>query len=89
MKPLFFIEVTDTFGGEANYSWATRHLIRAASVRGAVNRFSRLSGMSWRAVGCDRYDSKTGATCFFIEQWDGDTDRLPRLNTDDRNAKGA
>lgn len=89
MNNLYLIEVTDTFGGEANYSWATRHLIRASSVRGAVSRFSRLSGMNWRSVGCYRYDSKSGATCFFIEQWDGDADRLPRLNTDDRNTTGA
>ena len=29
MKNLYFIEVTDTFGGEANYSWVTRHVIKA------------------------------------------------------------
>ncbi len=87
MKPFFFIEVTDTFGGEANYSWVTRHLIQASTARGAVNRFSRLSGMAWRGVGCDRYDSASGATCFFINQWDGDADRLPRLATDDRGVK--
>lgn len=84
MKHFYFIEVTDTFGGDANYSWATRHLIKGKTARGAVNRFSRLSGMSWRNMGFDRYDSKSGATCFFIEQWDGDADRLPRLDTDDR-----
>ena len=88
MKNLYLIEVTDTYGGDANYSWVTRHLIRASSLRGAVNRFSRLSGMSWKCVDdfgdSRRYDSKSGATCFFIEEWDGDADRLPRLNTDDR-----
>ena len=88
MTHFYFIEVTDTFGGDANYSWATRHLIKGKTARGAVNRFSRLSGMSWRCVGNygdqSRYDSKSGATCFFIEQWDGDADRLPRLDSDDR-----
>jgi len=28
MKNLFFIEVTDVYGGEANYSWVTRHVGR-------------------------------------------------------------
>jgi len=28
-KTLYFIEITDTFGGEANYSWVTRHVIKA------------------------------------------------------------
>ena len=93
MKTLFLIEATDTFSGEANYSWTTRHPIQGSTMLGAVNRFSRWSGLSWRAVGdygdFRRYDSKSGATCFFIEQWDGDVDRLPRLTTDDRNDKGA
>lgn len=33
---LYFVEVTDIYGGEANYSWVTRHAIRAKSERGAV-----------------------------------------------------
>lgn len=69
---LFFIEVTDTFGGEANYSWVTRHIIRATTERGAVNKFSRLSGYEWRGAGCERYDSKSGATCFFLSDYDAD-----------------
>jgi hypothetical protein len=69
---LFYIEVTDTFAGEANYSWVTRHIIRASTERGAVNKFSRLSGMEWRGAGCERYDSKSGATCFFLSAYDHD-----------------
>ena len=69
---LFYIEVTDTFGGEANYSWVTRHIIRASTERGAVNKFSKLSSMEWRGVGCDRYDSKSGATCYFLSAYDAD-----------------
>ena len=61
-KHLYFVEITDTYGGEANYSWVTRHLVRASSVRGAVWRISRDSGMKWHSVGCDRYDSDSGAT---------------------------
>ena len=65
------IEITDTFGGEANYSWVTRHEIKAKSMLGAVQKLSRLSGLHWRMVGgygdMRRYDSKSGATCAFIE----------------------
>ncbi len=68
MKNLYYVEITDTFGGEANYSWVTRHVIRAKSERGAINALSRRSGINWRSVGCDRYDSmhglKTGAIEF-------------------------
>ena len=88
MKTLFFIEITDTFGGEANYSWVTRHIIRAKSERGAVCALSRRSGISWRAVGCERYDSKSGATCAFIRGYDPEYDNgYSRMETDDRGAK--
>lgn len=84
----YFIEITDTFGGEANYSWVTRHIIKGATMRGAVNRFSRLSGMNWRCVGdygdMARYDSKSGATCFFIQVFDAENHSEYSFNTDDR-----
>lgn len=68
------IEVTDTFGGDANYSWVTRHTVKATTMRGAVNKFSRMSGGRWRCVmntgDYRRYDSASGATCYFIEQAD-------------------
>lgn len=81
---LYHIEVTDTFGGDANYAWVTRHVIKGSTRRGAVNRFSRLSGMSWHYVGCDRYDSKSGATCFFIEEYDHENHDRSNFGTDDR-----
>lgn len=66
----YFIEITDVYGGEANYSWVTRHKVRASSARGALIRINRDSGLGFRSVGCGRYDSNTGATCAFIEEWD-------------------
>ena len=33
MKMIYFVEVTDTFGGEVNYSWVRRYLVRAKSIR--------------------------------------------------------
>ena len=83
MKNLYFIEITDTFGGEANYSWVTRHVIRAKSERGAINALSRRSGISWHSVGF-RYDSKSGATCAFIEEYDPEIHADYRFDTDDR-----
>lgn len=85
---LFYIEVTDTFGGEPNYSWVTRHIIRGANMRGAINRFSRMSGLKWRKTGDfgyqRRYDSASGATCFFIEQWTADSIDRYSFATDER-----
>ena len=72
----YFVEITDTFAGEANYSWVKRIKVKANTMRGAVNKVSRDSGMAWRCRGnygdMMRYDSKSGATCFFIEEWHDD-----------------
>ena len=72
----YFVEITDTFGGEANYSWVKRLKVTANTVRGAVNKVSRDSGMAWRCAGnygdTMRYNSQSGATCFFIELWHDD-----------------
>lgn len=70
----FFVEITDTFGGEANYSWVTRHKVAASTMRGAMWRISRDSGISWNRVDyygdSQRWDSKSGATCAFVYEWD-------------------
>ena len=73
----FYIEITDTFGGEANYSWVTRHKVKAKSIRGAIVRINRDSGLGFHKVAdygdMVRYDSHSGSTCAFVEQWDNDT----------------
>ena len=73
----YFVEITDTYGGEANYSWVTRHKVRASSPRGAMVRIGRAAGMAWHIVAdygdMVRYDSKSGATCAFVEKWDEET----------------
>ncbi len=85
---LFYIEVTDTFGGEANYSWVARHVISANTRRGAVQKFSRLSGINWKCVAkysdMERYDSASGASCYFIEDYDDERHGERRLETDQR-----
>ena len=72
----YFVEITDTFGGEANYSWVKRLKVKASTMRGAVNKVSRDSVLTWHCVGdygdMKRYDSESGATCFFIEDWHDD-----------------
>ncbi len=78
----FFVEITDTFGGEANYSWVTRHKVRASSVRGALIRINRDSGLGFHSVGCDRFDSRSGATCAFIDHWDDEQHGNYSVRTD-------
>ena len=80
---LYYIEITDMFGGEANYSWVTRHVIRAKSERGAINALSRRSGLNWRNDGF-RYLSKSRATCAFINEYDPEYHKDYSMSTDDR-----
>jgi len=40
-KQSFFVEITDTFGGEANYSWVKRFIVRASTFRGAISKVSK------------------------------------------------
>jgi hypothetical protein len=74
----FFIEVTDTFAGEANYSWVKRYIVNANTMRGAVNKFSRYIKCPWGCVtdcgDMKRYDSKIDAACFFISWYDEQSD---------------
>ena len=83
-KNVYFAEITDTFGGEANYSWVTRHKIHANTMRGSVNKLSKDSGMRWQVNSnygdMMRYDSKSGATCFFICEFEDATHGDYRLN---------
>lgn len=79
----YLVEITDTFAGEANFSWVTRHKVKASSERGALIRINRDSGLRFRAVGCDRYDSRSGATCAFITPWDDEShSQLFHVKTD-------
>ena len=46
------IELTDMFGGELNYSFVKRFNTRAKSMRGAIQKVSRLTGSGYRlAIG--------------------------------------
>jgi hypothetical protein len=73
-RNVYFVELTDTFGGEANYSWARRYKIRASSLRGVAQIMSRLTGLHWKQVerywDSARYDSRSGLTCYFVDIWD-------------------
>ena len=59
-------EYTDTFCGEANYCWRRVHKIEAISLHGALCILSRLEGLSFRSVGCDRYDARGACICAFL-----------------------
>lgn len=74
----FFIEMTDTFGGEANYSWAKRFNVEAKNVHGAVQKFAREVGSGWRCTGNygESYRFDNGGVCMFIEEFDKEHENI-------------
>ena len=68
--PSFYAEITDTFGGEANYCWVHRYLINAKSFRGAVTKLTRASGYNMRKVedhgDMRRYNVPNACICAFV-----------------------
>ena len=70
MKNHYFIEMTDTFGGDANYCWVNRFIISASSERGAMRKVARETGFNVRNVGCDRWDAVGACVCYFVERID-------------------
>ncbi|MCP6335736.1 hypothetical protein NL449_27335, partial [Klebsiella pneumoniae] len=72
-------EITDTFGGEPNYGWVRRYLVRASSPVGAIRKVGRALGLRFRKVAdygdAVRYDSASGLTCAFVEIYGPDEGR--------------
>lgn len=70
----FFVEMTDTFGGEANYCWVNRFKVRASTMRGAMLKVTRETGYTvrcaWDSGDVRRYDATRANICFFVEEWD-------------------
>lgn len=68
------VEITDTFGGEANYCWVRRYEFDAVSIRGAIQKLAREYGSGWRfayaAGDVCRFDLKGACVCLFIEEKD-------------------
>ena len=67
---IYQIEVTDTFGGEPNYSWVKRYTVKASTMRGAISKLARREGGGFRFNygDCDqsRYNLRGAAVCAFV-----------------------
>ena len=45
-KSTYRVEYTDTFGGEANYSWVTRATINASTLNSAIRQAKKFVGLT-------------------------------------------
>jgi hypothetical protein len=72
---LWFVEMTDTYGGEANYCWANRFKVRASTPTGAIRKVAKETGYSGRVhkvMDCGdliRHDVRRAAICYFTQPW--------------------
>lgn len=75
-KTEFYVEITDTFGGEANYCWVSRFAVMANNPRHAISKVSRETGYRFRQEWNDgeivRYNARGAAVCAFVEYFDPD-----------------
>ena len=83
-KSIFFVEVTDTFAGEANYCWVHRFKVHATTARGAVRKVRREMGLpearcAWGFADEARYDFKGTAICAFVMGYEDEAERYSRV----------
>lgn len=66
----YHIEITDTFGGEANYCWKKDFIVSAKSARGAITKLAKSQGSGWRknwdSGDTVRYDLSGACVCAFV-----------------------
>ena len=70
MKNRYFVEMTDTYGGEANYCWVNRFIVSALTPRGAMRRVCNRTGDKVQCVMSgdpERWDIRTDCVCYFVE----------------------
>ena len=81
----FLVEMTDTYGGEANYSWVNKFRVRAASRRGAILKVARETGFSGRMRKADEFSDFTShnvqGACirFFTYEWNDEFERFGKI----------
>ena len=60
----FYFEMTDTYGGESNYTWVHHFEVNAKSLHGALCKLSKEVGFNFRFDGT-RYNAKNACICLF------------------------
>jgi len=79
----FFVEITDTFGGESNYSWVNRFIVKASTFRGAISKVSKETGYSFKCVmsagDMSRYDAKSACICAFVSYAENEAETYSRI----------
>lgn len=69
---MFYVETTDTYGDEANYTWVRYYMVKAKTFLGAIRKVGREEGLSFRIDGDfgeqRRYRAKNACICAIVNQ---------------------
>jgi hypothetical protein len=84
MKNQYYVEHTDTYGGEANYCWVDRFLVTASTMRGAIRKVSKETGypakMENNYGDMRRYNVPGCCMCYFVSYAEGnEQDQYSRI----------
>jgi hypothetical protein len=74
MKNQYYVELTDTFGDDANYSWVNRFLVTASTMRGAIRKVSKETGYPAKmdySGEVTRYNVPGCCMCYFVSYAEG------------------
>ena len=69
-KERFYFHLTDTFGGETNYSWIRRYFVDAYSLHGALCIIARETGYHFNLYCTDIYHAKGACIAICFESWE-------------------
>jgi hypothetical protein len=77
----YYLELTDLYCGELNYSFVKRYTTKAKSIQGAITKLAKITGLNFRADIKSSHDatyhSTSGLTGVFIEEYElNDSDHI-------------
>lgn len=81
MKTIYYVEVTDTFGGEANYIWVRRFKVHANTMRGAMRKVASTMGFGgvkckWSNVFESEWQWRDANICASVEGYEDQAEHL-------------
>lgn len=83
---IFFVEVTDMYGGEANYSWVKRFKVHAATHRGAIRKIQSEMDLGSARLLCNFGDSVhykfvNTAICAFVDAYEDQAEHYSNVKS--------
>jgi hypothetical protein len=83
-QSIFFVEVTDTYAGDANYCWVHRFKVHATTFVGAIRKVRREMGLPPARIDSNygdmvRYNFKDAAICAFVMGYEDQAEHYSRV----------